>query len=775
MVRPALLQPIATLRLPFTHPCTPAQCGAAHQPGDFHLFRLLAILPFCLFRLFSLLSLFSLLGLSDLNAQICQDASVEVSAVVQSNPPRITLNWVPNAGATQHLIYRKLKSNVAWGNIVGSTDGTATQFVDSTATVGASYEYRIQRQAPNFTGYGYINSGIEIPAVDSRGKIILVIDESFKDSLFIEIERLQSDFEGDGWDVLPVYVSRTATVNAVKALIVEKYNLDKVNTRAAFLLGRVPVPYSGDINPDGHPDHLGAWPADVFYADMNGNWTDINVNDAVATDVRNRNTPKDGKFDQSLIPSDVELQIGRVDFANMPSFAASEQQLLKNYLDKDHAYRHKLFTAVHRGVVDDNFGYFGGEAFASTGWKNMGPLVGPGKVEANDYFLTTIDSSYQWVYGCGGGWFQGAGGIGSTTDFANSNLKGVFSMLFGSYFGDWDSQDNFLRAPLAQGLTLTNAWSGRPHWMFHHMGLGENIGYSTRISQNNSNLYFASYGARFVHIALMGDPTLRNDVVAPVSDVVVSKSGYDVNINWTGSPDSVLGYNVYVKSVLNPISIRLNEEIITGITYARPCFVDLGQEGFYTYMVRAVVLEHSPSGTYYNLSQGMTDTLTSSYSSPFVQADAAWVINGNEVAFTNSSLNASSYDWTFGDGQTSTEANPVHTYLDGYFTATLVASNDCYADTFYFDLNIFTGVKDITDDPSIMLAPNPSTGKFVLSWDDPVTTVGIKVYALAGNAVFQNDAVSNHGGLDLSALPAGIYVMHIVKDGERSMRRIVIQ
>jgi hypothetical protein len=51
-----------------------------------------------------------------------------------------------------------------------------------------------------------------------------------------------------------------------------------------------------------------------------------------------------------------------------------------------------------------------------------------------------------------------------------------FTMLFGSYFGDWDSQDNFLRAPLAQGLTLTNAGveaalgvssngHGRNHWL----------------------------------------------------------------------------------------------------------------------------------------------------------------------------------------------------------------------------------------------------------------------------------------------------------------------
>lgn len=743
-------------------------------------FRHSAILPFRLFRIFrifrifnifSIFSLFSLFGFFDLNAQSCQDASVEVSATVQSNPPRITLNWIPNGIASQHLVYRKSKNAASWGLIIGTLDGTATQFIDNTVNIGSSYEYRIQRQSTSFTGFGYIHAGIEVPAIESRGKIILVIDETFSDSLSAEIERLISDLEGDGWSVVPIYVSRTADVKSVKALIVGAYNQDNINTKAAFLLGRVPVPYSGDINPDGHPDHLGAWPADVYYADMNGNWTDINVNDVVATDMRNRNTPKDGKFDQSLLPSDVELQIGRVDFANMPAFAASEQQLLKNYLDKDHAYRHKLFTTVHRGVVDDNFGYFGGEAFASTGYKNFGPLVGPGKVEANDYFLTTADSSYQWVYGCGGGWFQGAGGIGSTADFANSNLKGVFSMLFGSYFGDWDSQDNFLRAPLAQGLTLTNAWSGRPHWIFHHMGLGENIGYSTRISQNNSNLYFASYGARFVHIALMGDPTLRNDVVAPVSDVSVIKEGFNHLVTWSPSADSVMGYNVYVKSHLNPSYVRLNSEPIQDISYSHDCVED---QGLLTYMVRAVLLQESPSGSYFNLSQGMTDTISAT-GIPVVGALASWMINGSEVAFTNLSTNATSYEWTFGDGQTSTEANPVHTYLDGYFTATLIASNGCEADTFSFDLNIFTGVKDITDDPSILLAPNPSTGKFVLSWNDVAATIDVSVYSLTGESVYTNPVISNHASMDLSALAPGVYVMHIVKDGLRSMKRIVIQ
>ena len=67
-----------------------------------------------------------------------------------------------------------------------------------------------------------------------------------------------------------------------------------------FLLGHVPVPYSGNINPDGHPDHQGAWPADGYYADMDGTWTDISVNNTVATGTRNDNVPGDGKFDQSI-------------------------------------------------------------------------------------------------------------------------------------------------------------------------------------------------------------------------------------------------------------------------------------------------------------------------------------------------------------------------------------------------------------------------------------------------------------------------------------------
>lgn len=48
--------------------------------------------------------------------------------------------------------------------------------------------------------------------------------------------------------------------------------------------------------------------------------------------------------------------------------------------------------------------------------------------------------------------------------------------------------------------------------------------------------------------------------------------------------------------------------------------------------------------------------------------------NGLTVTFTNTSLNATSYSWDFGDGNTSTDENPEHTYAaDGSYEVTLTA------------------------------------------------------------------------------------------------------
>ncbi|MEY3052107.1 MAG: hypothetical protein RLY31_1892, partial [Bacteroidota bacterium] len=56
----------------------------------------------------------------------------------------------------------------------------------------------------------------------------------------------------------------------------------------------------------------------------------------------------------------------------------------------------------------------------------------------------------------------------------------------------------------------------------------------------------------------------------------------------------------------------------------------------------------------------------------------AFAVNGNTVSFVNTSTGATAYTWNFGDGESSNEANPVHTYAgNGIYTVTLTATNDC--------------------------------------------------------------------------------------------------
>lgn len=719
------------------------------------------------------LSLFVFLLAEKSFAQTCQDASVELSATVQLSPATITLNWIPNSTATAHTVYRKLKTGISWGSVFASLPGTATQFIDTTVAVGISYEYKITRTGPGYAGYGYINSGIEIAPMENRGILILMIDTSFITSLAPEIKRLQDDLEGDGWKIKTHYVSPTNPVTYVKSIIVADYNLDPTTTQVVFLLGHVPVPYSGDINPDGHPDHKGAWPADVYYAEMNSNWTDLSVNDVVASDPRHHNVPGDGKFDQSVLPSNVELQIGRVDFANMPAFSQTETQLLQNYLNKDHDYRHKNFVAVHRGVIDDNFGFFAAEAFAASGYKNLAPLVGPGNVTANDYLTTMNGNSYLWSYGCGGGSYTSAGGIGTTTDFTTSNTEGVFTMLFGSYFGDWDAQNNFLRAPLAQGKTLTNVWSGRPHWQFHHMALGENMGYDVRVSQNNSSLYFSNYGGRFIHVALMGDPTLRNDIIAPVSNVVATTVGTNCNITWTASPDTILGYNIYMRNDTMTTYTLVNPILIAGTSYTDPCLL---YPGIYSYMVRAVLLQTSPSGTYYNMSQGISDTaMNVNYLA--VNAIASNAVVNNVATFTNTSVNATNYQWNFGDAGTSTSQNPVHTYTNvGNYTVTLIASNSCDADTIVMTVSILSGIENVNSKLELKIYPNPSAGIFNVAISSAKNESSeIRIFNLAGELVLSRKNTSGNFELNLTQLPNGVYFMRMEFAEAILNERIIIQ
>ncbi len=318
----------------------------------------------------------------------------------------------------------------------------------------------------------------------------------------------------------------------------------------------------------------------------------------------NWNAAGDGKYDQAQLPDAVDLQIGRVACGDRAAFAVSAVALLKQYLDKDHNYRIGLLTAPIRGLIDDNFGYFSGEAFASSGWRNLPAMVGLDSVREIDWFTTLETEPYLWAYGTGGGTNTSAGGIGSTADFASRGSKAIFTMLFGSYFGDWNTTDNFLRAPLATDYGLSCAWSGRPYWHFFPMALGEPLGYCARITQNNTAEFVFNNNANLVHIALMGDPTLRLYPVPPPSlpSFTSDTETRSINITWKVANDpSVHGYLIYRSSKKSgPYSLLTTEPVIAAQ------FVDTDPlEDSNHYWIHSVRKEVSPTGSYDNLSLGI--------------------------------------------------------------------------------------------------------------------------------------------------------------------------
>ncbi|HOP96447.1 MAG TPA: glycoside hydrolase family 9 protein [Verrucomicrobiota bacterium] len=554
------------------------------------------------------------------------DYSVQASAEVQARPAQITLRWVqsPESDVESYMVFRRSPGESSWGEGI-ILPGSTTSYVDADVQPGTPYEYQIVKQARTHTGYGYLYAGIDLPIPEYRGRLLLVVDNTHAASLAFELARLRQDLAGDGWSVTRIDVSRDDPVTRVKSLIKAEYDADPENVKAVFLFGRVPVPYSGDIVPDGHyREHEGAWPADGYYADMDGEWTDATVTATRANDLRNHNVPGDGKFDQSSFPSPLELMIGRVDLANMPGRLVrggegtfpSEVELLRNYLNKNHRFRNGLLAVEERAVVGDYFGVRDGEAFAASGWRNFSAFFGPEKVRAltdeGTWIPTLKTNACLWAYGCGSGSYTSIGGIGGvgeyhdglTTDIVGNNLKAVFTMLYGSWLGDWDSEDNLQRAVLATSdYGLTCSWSGRPHWFLHHMAMGEPIGFSTLVTQNNgfTRLYRNERNncANWVHVALMGDPTLRMHVVAPPSAVQVRRAGDDAVLTWTASADDVLGYNVYRAASLDERFTRLNAEPVIETQ-----FTDAGAPGNSVYMVRAVKRQASASGTYVNLSQG---------------------------------------------------------------------------------------------------------------------------------------------------------------------------
>lgn len=150
---------------------------------------------------------------------------------------------------------------------------------------------------------------------------------------------------------------------------------------------------------------------------------------------------------------------------------------------------------------------------------------------------------------------------------------------------------------------------------------------------------------------------------------------------------------------------------------------------------------------------------------PLPRAAFTYTLTARDVTFTNTSEDADSYHWDFGDGDDGTDRNTFHRYaVDGDYTVVLTATNNCGSDDTTVLIEIENlGYEDISGE-GYKVYPNPA-GKSIFVKKMPGTPLHYdwELYDANGklvNRTFEFVQEDNYE-IDVSYLTPGIYFLEI--------------
>lgn len=156
---------------------------------------------------------------------------------------------------------------------------------------------------------------------------------------------------------------------------------------------------------------------------------------------------------------------------------------------------------------------------------------------------------------------------------------------------------------------------------------------------------------------------------------------------------------------------------------------------------------------------------------------------GQQIQFTNTSQNAQSYAWNFGDGAgvdlgeltgeegfdlnqffgdgstTSTEENPTMTYnTDGEYTVILTATNECGTSIHQevLSVNSCTNIDEVEN--VISIYPNPASNNITIV---NAENANVEIINALGQVVYTNENISSNHTIDISNLSNGTYFVKI--------------
>lgn len=152
---------------------------------------------------------------------------------------------------------------------------------------------------------------------------------------------------------------------------------------------------------------------------------------------------------------------------------------------------------------------------------------------------------------------------------------------------------------------------------------------------------------------------------------------------------------------------------------------------------------------------------------------------GGSVSFNDNSTNAPTYwSWDFGDGGTSTEQNPIHTFtVAGDYNVCLTAGNAAGSD----EVCKVVGLNAVEDIQAIALSAYPNPAHDVVSVTLPESIksdMQIQITNTLGQVVYTQTAAQNPGGIltiSVNTLAAGTYNLSINAENQLYVATLVIE
>lgn len=150
---------------------------------------------------------------------------------------------------------------------------------------------------------------------------------------------------------------------------------------------------------------------------------------------------------------------------------------------------------------------------------------------------------------------------------------------------------------------------------------------------------------------------------------------------------------------------------------------------------------------------------------------------GLQVSFASGAGAGTTVAWDFGDGVSSMQANPTHTYATtGTYPVQLITTNACGSDTSMIEVSVApVGISDVNADNYIQVYPNPADQALHIGFAQAAGPHTIRLIDLQGKLLRETNTIVSQADTrltwDIAELARGTYFVQVTSaQGARTFR-----